>query len=121
MERFNGLRTAAIVGTLAFLLGLTTAAASPALAADLHTGPYGAVWCERIDDLARYVEAIAARDTLALETLQDCVDLKPGVRVAVLEDLGDQGLGPHLLRVRVFGNGTRVDGYTSSGWLTVKR
>lgn len=92
-------------------------ASSPALAGEQYVGPLGAPWCEKLPSLKLYMDAMLAQDTAALEPLQDCVWLKPGVRVEILRDYADFGTGRHVVQVRVFGNGASVDGYSMSNAL----
>ncbi len=40
--------------------------------------------------------------------------LKGGVRLEILKDFAEFGGPVHVVQVRVFGNGTSVDGYTLS-------
>ena len=86
----------------------------PVVAAEQNVGHYGAPWCETLASLKPYVRGVLAHDTAAIEPLQDCVWLKAGVQVEVLRDDADFGAGWHVMKVRVYGNGTSVDGYTVS-------
>ena len=91
------------------LLAATAMVTGPA---DTHTGPLGAMFCETLPSLRSLIAAMTARDEVAAAHLDDCVFLKSGVRVEVLRDLAQIGTSARIVTVRVYGNGTSVDGYT---------
>ena len=83
-------------------------------AAETTTSQYGAPFCKVLASFRSLIAAMLARDEAAAAHLDDCVFLKPGVRVEVLRNLADLGAGTRIVAVRVYGNGTSVDGYTLS-------
>ncbi len=98
------------------LLFAATLAMSVTSASDeTHVGPIGAVFCETLPSFRSLIAAMLARDEAAAAHLDDCTFLKPGVRVEVLRELALIGSGVRIVAVRVYGNGTSVDGYTLDG------
>lgn len=95
-------------GLAAATLALSVTSAS----AETHVGPVGAVFCETLPSFRSLIAAMLARDEAAAAHLDDCTFLKSGVRVEVLRDLALIGSGVRIVAVRVYGNGTSVDGYT---------
>ena len=93
---------------------LTVAAAIMPASAETRTAQYGAIFCETLPSFRSVIAAMLARDEAAASHLDDCTFLKTGVRVEVLRKLADLGPGSRIVAVRVYGNGTSVDGYTLS-------
>lgn len=102
------------VSARAVLAALVMAAATSSASADTITSQYGAPFCEVLASFRSLIAAMMARDEAAAAHLDDCVFLKPGVRVQVLRNLAELGPDARIVAVRVYGNGTSVDGFTLS-------
>ena len=96
------------------LAAVALAAATTSASAETVTSKYGAPFGEVLASFRSLIAAMLARDEAAAAHLDDCVFLKPGVRVEVLKNLAELGSGSRIVAVRVYGNGTSVDGYTLS-------
>ena len=110
------------VSALAVFLG----AASPALAdvalawREMLTSPHGQPVCDDEAALREYLAAMLNQDREAMEQVDGCAMLRPGLRVAVLEDVpSDSPLG-HVVKIRAFGSHSSVVGYTLSFGLQPK-
>ena len=55
-----------------------------------------------------------ARDEAATAHLDDCTFLKSGVHLDVLGEMADLGAGQSIIRIRFYGNGSSLDGFTLS-------
>ena len=110
------------VSALAVFLG----AASPALAdvalagREMLTSPHGQPVCDGEAALREYLAAMLNQDREAMEQVDGCAMLRPGLRVAVLEDVPSEAKLSHIVKIRAFGPHSSVVGYTLSFGLQPK-
>src|SRR3954451_8189632 len=96
------------------------ASASPALADDalagqeMLTSPHGQPLCDDEAALREYLAAMLNQDREAMEQVDGCAMLKPGLRVAVLEDVPSDSTLGHVVKIRAFGPYSSIVGYTLS-------
>lgn len=83
---------------------------SAAKAAGDVTPPNGAPFCIEQDHLQEYMMAMLKHDDEWMKQLRDCVVLRGGVRIGVIEEMPGSELG-HVSKVRVISNGSSVVGY----------
>ncbi|GJE42379.1 hypothetical protein [Methylobacterium soli] len=101
-------------------LVLLFVALSPATADDglagkeMLTSPHGQPLCDDEATLREYLSAMLKKDQEAMEQIDGCAMLRPGLRVAVLEDVASSGKLAHVVRIRAFGHDSSVVGYTLS-------
>ena len=82
--------------------------------AETRVARYGAPFCETLASFRSLIAAMLARDEAAAAHLDDCTFWKPGVRADVLRQLADLGHGTRIVAVRMYGNGSSMDGFTLS-------
>src|SRR4051794_9769152 len=107
-------------------LAVFLAAANPALADDalagreMLTSPHGQPLCDDEAALREYLAAMLNQDKEAMEQIEGCAMLKPGLRVAVLGDVPSDSKLAHIVKIRVFGPNSSAVGYTLSFGLQPK-
>ncbi len=112
---------------LCVLFALSTMiAAGPAVADDpligknLVTPSTGQPFCTEQSELQEFMLAMLQKDIAWMKALQSCRIIKAGLKVAVIEDLpSDSDIG-HVVKIRAFGSGGSLVGYTLSIGLTAK-
>ena len=86
-------------------------AASVVAPVDGFTPPSGAPFCTEKDELQEYVLAALKKDQQWMAQLKSCAFVKGGLKIAVIE-AGDPVKGMHVDKVRIFGSGGSMVGYT---------
>jgi hypothetical protein len=110
----------------ASVLAMLLTAVSPALADDalagreMLTSPHGQPLCDDETALRTYLAAMLKHDKEAMEQIEGCAMLHPGLRVAVLEDGPSDRRLTHIVKIRAFGRHSSAVGYTLSFGLQPK-
>lgn len=95
-----------------FVLALCAFSIPRALAEDAGTtGPNGMMFCQQQDHLQEFFLALVKQDKEWIAQLDDCIVLKPNLKMSVIQEMpSDTKLG-HVDKVRVFARGSSFVGY----------
>ena len=84
----------------------------PTAQAETRTAQYGAVFCEDLPSLHRFITGLLTPGTPFDERPDRCEMLKPGVPLDVLRDVAAIDDRHSIVAVRVHGGGGMVHGFT---------